>query len=164
MPTHQDGAENRDKAYSELRIFEDKLGKVLRDKHDRSYFLELHTYIHTYTHNKMMITRETLNSVKLHTHIHTFIEAPFAGLYRAFLCPVYTCGRSPEGKQKNCKSIYFVARTTSQEIHDSRQRVLLKNVEGSSLAKNVFSLVRFFLEYANVWKNSGKLENVLWHG
>ena len=83
MPTHQDGAENRDKAYSELRIFEDKLGKALRDKHDRSYFLELHTYIHTYTHNKMMITRETLNSVKLHTHIHTFIEAPFAGLYRA---------------------------------------------------------------------------------
>ena len=43
MPTHQDGAENRDKAYSELRIFEDKLGKALRDKHDRSYFLELHT-------------------------------------------------------------------------------------------------------------------------
>ena len=52
--SHQDGAENRDKAYSELRIFEDKLGKGLRDKHDRSYFLECHTYIYTYIHTHII--------------------------------------------------------------------------------------------------------------
>ena len=43
MPTCQEGTENRDKAYSELRIFEDQVRKAFRDKHDCSYFLELHT-------------------------------------------------------------------------------------------------------------------------